>query len=277
MAISNDLFLAILSMDAYNRGYDEGIAGLGTVGSQIGAATFSMQDASTNARDVSFYAAAYTLADGSKVISYRGTDSLGSDALYGYPTGGGVFDNAQATLAAQFYQTVVGNGNTSLLSLGDLTAANVTLTGHSLGGGLAGLIASIYGKDARIFDPMAFSAAASNLFAAAKTTEFSQGGTGVIRPDMRNLYYLGFEPDPIDTGGIKSYAVDGQFLTGLPAASSSFLAVPAFNLGFSGILDSFQRHSQALLVIRMYADGLTQVAMCCRTCSIIRSLPRLGL
>jgi Ca2+-binding RTX toxin-like protein len=254
MAISNDLFLAILSMDAYNRGYDEGIAGLGTVGSQIGAATFSMQDASTNARDVSFYAAAYTLADGSKVISYRGTDSLGSDALYGYPTGGGVFDNAQATLAAQFYQTVVGNGNTSLLSLGDLTAANVTLTGHSLGGGLAGLIASIYGKDARIFDPMAFSAAASNLFAAAKTTEFSQGGTGVIRPDMRNLYYLGFEPDPIDTGGIKSYAVDGQFLTGLPAASSSFLAVPAFNLGFSGILDSFQRHSQALLVIRMYAD-----------------------
>ncbi len=35
MTISKDLFLSILSMDAYNRGYSLGIAGLGGVGSQI--------------------------------------------------------------------------------------------------------------------------------------------------------------------------------------------------------------------------------------------------
>ena len=33
MSISKDLFLAILSMDAYNRGYGEGISGPGDVGS----------------------------------------------------------------------------------------------------------------------------------------------------------------------------------------------------------------------------------------------------
>ena len=35
MTISTDLFLSILSMDAYNRGYDPGIEGLGGIGSQI--------------------------------------------------------------------------------------------------------------------------------------------------------------------------------------------------------------------------------------------------
>lgn len=38
MAISDDLFLAILSMDSYNRGYGTGLEGLGGVGSQIGNA-----------------------------------------------------------------------------------------------------------------------------------------------------------------------------------------------------------------------------------------------
>ena len=32
MAISEDLFRAVLAMDAYNRGYDEGIGGLGGLG-----------------------------------------------------------------------------------------------------------------------------------------------------------------------------------------------------------------------------------------------------
>jgi hypothetical protein len=32
MTISPELFRAILSMDAYNRGYDEGIASLGGLG-----------------------------------------------------------------------------------------------------------------------------------------------------------------------------------------------------------------------------------------------------
>ena len=50
--MTNDLFLAILAMDAYNRGYNPGIADLSdTVGTQIGTATISNRS--------SFYAVAY--------------------------------------------------------------------------------------------------------------------------------------------------------------------------------------------------------------------------
>ena len=63
MAISKDLLLAILSMDAYNRGYNPGIADLSdTVGTQIGTATISNRSSSlANSPEVAagFYAVAY--------------------------------------------------------------------------------------------------------------------------------------------------------------------------------------------------------------------------
>lgn len=40
MTISANLFRAVLAMDAYNRGYDAGIAGLGGIGATLGNATF---------------------------------------------------------------------------------------------------------------------------------------------------------------------------------------------------------------------------------------------
>lgn len=76
MTMNAELLRAILAMDAYNRGYGEGVLGLGT--SAIGDATF-LRDANDQeglAQAIGFYAAAYTLTDGSTVISYRGTDSL---------------------------------------------------------------------------------------------------------------------------------------------------------------------------------------------------------
>lgn len=55
--------------------------------------------------------------------------------------GAGDYSAVQAELAAQFFQQIVGGPNHTL---GDLDNANVLLAGHSLGGGLAGLIASIH-------------------------------------------------------------------------------------------------------------------------------------
>ncbi len=81
MSISNELMYAILSMDSYNRGYGEGIAGLGGLNSQIGTATLideSDVDENTTGVNVGFYAAAYKLGsdpDAETVISYRGTNS----------------------------------------------------------------------------------------------------------------------------------------------------------------------------------------------------------
>ena len=94
MTISSDLFLAILSMDAYNRGYGAGIGdgrnvdangvdidGLGVAGAQIGTAQVKDVDLPDGSQAAGFYAAAYTvgagvdgLAAGTTVISYRGTD-----------------------------------------------------------------------------------------------------------------------------------------------------------------------------------------------------------
>lgn len=98
MATDPLLLRAILAMDAYNRGYAPGVLNLGGEGSQIGEATVG-KDAQQllsagSAQNVGFYALAYSLPDGSKVISYRGTDQnapalfagtgIGSDAINGY-------------------------------------------------------------------------------------------------------------------------------------------------------------------------------------------------
>ena len=97
MTISKELFLAILSMDTYNRGDGAGIAdgintgeggedldGLGKAGSKIGSATVKAVDLPSGSQTAGFYAVAYTMgADapeglaGKTVISYRGTDNLG--------------------------------------------------------------------------------------------------------------------------------------------------------------------------------------------------------
>jgi hypothetical protein len=105
MTISKDLFLAIVSMDSYNRGYGSGVGsdedGLGSRGgTKIGTATVfkNLKDADLDdqAEDIGFYAIAYMigsgvdgLASGTKVISYRGTNAdnasnFVSDALNGY-------------------------------------------------------------------------------------------------------------------------------------------------------------------------------------------------
>ena len=106
MAISDDLFLAILSMDAYNRGYN---AGLQITGSQIGYAFLGRAtdpQLEPEAVAASFFAQAY-IWNGQTVISYRGTDDPVLDPLYGWLLGGGSYSVSQAEMAAKFYQKVV--------------------------------------------------------------------------------------------------------------------------------------------------------------------------
>jgi hypothetical protein len=79
MSISKDLLLSILSLDAYNQGYDRGLEHGKT---KIGSAEFKFDDTSDQAQNVGFYAVSYDVdASGVEgleqditVISYRGTD-----------------------------------------------------------------------------------------------------------------------------------------------------------------------------------------------------------
>ena len=74
MTISPRLFKAILAMDVYNRGYNEGVFVTDT---QIGTATIataSPTGLNSAERAASFFAQAYTLANGTTIVAYRGTD-----------------------------------------------------------------------------------------------------------------------------------------------------------------------------------------------------------
>lgn len=92
MTMSEDLFLSILSMDAYNRGYNPGIAELSdAIGAGIGNATLVRATDFTpgsEEQSASFYGLAYRLnqpvdgiAAGTTIISYRGTDEPGRELL----------------------------------------------------------------------------------------------------------------------------------------------------------------------------------------------------
>ena len=98
MSISDDLFMAILAMDSYNRGYAPGLVLPASATSQIGnallAANSSVLGLGSDGQPIDeaagFFAQAYTLSNGQTVISYRGTDNrslsnLNSDVWTGRP------------------------------------------------------------------------------------------------------------------------------------------------------------------------------------------------
>lgn len=159
--MNRELFLSILALDSYNRGYGERMAGLGVSG-RIGNATI-LTDAlsrldSAEVLRADFYAIAYEY-EGDTIIAYRGTDELGKDAVNGYGVGagftGGLFA-PQADLAVEFYTAVTGRPAFYITPPTD-----VTLVGHSLAGGLAGLVTMWTGAEARGYDHMLYGRAAA--------------------------------------------------------------------------------------------------------------------
>src|ERR1700693_4510002 len=108
--MNRDLFLAVLSMDAYNRGNQAGLAGFSDApGTQIGNAFVVANRDDGTARSIGFYAIAYNW-NGEKVISFRGTDSnvgfetpvLSGDLANGYGLAIGSPYGPQAALAVDF-------------------------------------------------------------------------------------------------------------------------------------------------------------------------------
>ena len=174
MTISKDLLLAILSLDSYSRGYgaavDDGEGtddGLGK--SSVGNTTYKIDSTTKlgldNTKAAGFYAVSYTvgegvdgIADGTTVISYRGTDNFGeyynadrgaNDILNGWLGGSGT-PTSQTSLALEFYRSVTGK------SVFEGAAENTILTGHSLGGGLAGLVSALSTTPGLGYDYMPF-------------------------------------------------------------------------------------------------------------------------
>ncbi|WP_316234082.1 calcium-binding protein [Bradyrhizobium sp. SZCCHNR1098] len=136
------LINAVLAMDVYNRGVNPTLV---VNFSRIGS--YELVAGSVTSTADNFEAATYQLAGdpSTRIISFRGTDSLadvpswlGGAGLTGWPT---QFPDAEA-----YYKT--------------WATSNVSLTGHSLGGGLAGYIAALNDKVVYAYDAMPFEFAA---------------------------------------------------------------------------------------------------------------------
>ena len=278
MTISPDLFFAIVSLDSYNRGYDPGVVGLGGLLSEIGDVVLltdseTLPETSGVGEAASFYAAAYQDSSGNIVISYRGTDDPLSDAFTGWVTGAGYL-SAQARLAAEFYYQVQ-QANPE---------ATITLTGHSLGGGLAGLMARLTGSTAYIFDNMPFELSAENAHEIATRTDaelvdastfglagFSQAEYDRLyaeRQEVIDVFFNGTVTSNLFNNPINAWQLPGEVLQDVRYSSgqitnvndvgiSSYLENRAAVVGsFLGAFPDISLHWVDPLIAKMFSDGL---------------------
>jgi Ca2+-binding RTX toxin-like protein len=160
---TDPLLHAILAMDSYNRGYN---AAIQIDAEYVGNAAFLVDSFLLGVDEIlgrndevqDFYAASYVIPDGENplgqtIISYRGTDSLG-DMNTGWGLGADNHRTQQADMSIDFYRLLVAEEN--------LFNENITLTGHSLGGGLAGFVAGMYNQDAIVYNHMPYEDALQN-------------------------------------------------------------------------------------------------------------------
>lgn len=268
--MTSDLYKAILSMDAYNRGYGASInfgsaqnnsEALNGVTS-IGNSTVYRSLGDTAAQSIGYYSIAYQLKDANgnvidTIISYRGTDSLlgdfehlfmNGDSRNGYSIAAGDGrDSPQGNMAIQFYNDII---DEVYGVAADPHSANmhVSLTGHSLGGGLAGYVADLYSQRGTIFDNMAFEDAAD--------LEYTSATLDLLSSEQKEMIYGGATPWENYWSGLHGYQVTGQFLGANIIYQNTPVTEldmgPNVNLGFG--YDGFDAHSMSTLAILLYAN-----------------------
>ncbi len=278
MTINQTLFYAILSLDSYNRGYDEGIV-LATSPNttKIGNAIIIKQsdiDPGSEGASAGFYALAYQTKDSQgniidTTISYRGTDQntslpfytldSGSDAFNGYGVSLNYPNSPQAVMAFDFYNDLVKDiyGEEWI----DPRVANIDLTGHSLGAGLAGLVGAMYAQNGFLFDNMSFEGAANRVMQDATDGQWFRD---VVYGESTSMWGPTISSSP--SSALQTYSVFGEFL-GLINRNFQTTPETVYNLGHQSYLVDdvtlsdlppipaiFARHSQATLVIRQFAE-----------------------
>ncbi|QHL91630.1 hypothetical protein GVO57_13520 [Sphingomonas changnyeongensis] len=232
----DDLLLAVLAMDAYNRGNSPTLS-MGSA--HIGDATYIDTIVQDN---ISFSASVYiissennNLANSDRVISYRGTDSFLYDPIAGWPTQlGGL--SAQAVEALRVYNDY-GRG----------FAGSTIITGHSLGGGLAGYVAALHGLPATLIANMAFEAAAATV----RQTAIAQDELGLS--ELRNAIYGDGPITDLNTSRIKTLFVDGEVNQILRIAQTTPQVALPFQSPYLYPNQSINLHSSALHALLTYA------------------------
>jgi serralysin len=243
---SATLINAILAMDVYDRGVNPGlVVNFNTIGD------YQVISGSIESLG-SFQAASYQLVGDptTRILAYRGTDQL-ADVL-GWLGGAGIVGWPTQFPQAETYFAQWG------------TTAHVSLTGHSLGGGLAGYIAALHGDTAYAFDAMPFEFAAEgryeqihgffgSLFSdpAARYDDIHMVSTsGEVLSTIRAL------APPVEAvaavaqfGPVVGALVTAEAANGIEAEQKAVLDA-GVNLG----LDPVSLHSASLVVLLQYAS-----------------------
>ena len=250
-----DVFLSLLALDAYNRGYGQNVGGLPSTG-WIGQAEIVSQSNFASGSDevnAGFYGIAYNW-QGQTVFSYRGTNienglPQSDDVFNGWSLGAGFSSSSQGQLAVKFYEAVSG-----VDSIYDYNAGTAIFTGHSLGGGLAGYVGALSHGDSFGFDHMPFlnaawgqaiSEAASRALQAA-SAEF---GSTVTIDELAAAALLGTVSDLYDaaivfrdtfvdewnivkpkTDTMSGYYLEGEFLAAVRLADESLNGIDLTSL-----------------------------------------------
>lgn len=304
MTLNGNLWNAILAMDAYNRGYGAGIDTpelSDAEGTKIGIYTVSKTSTILGPnvdQSAGFYAVAYDSNNDGKtdIISYRGTDDdpqfktsltlsdfaalffkpspidkltfvlhladtqikVTPDVWNGWFVGAGADQSAQALLAYEFYKDVVGIEN--------VISAEVTFTGHSLGGGLAGMVAGTYGKPATIFDHMPYQKALENQWESIANPN-SPDYDALLKGILFGSYDVSVGPDFLlhHAFSIKNEALSYIRNNGIFPALITTSTINEDVISLGSEFDAFQSnlpevlrltavqlHSQALQVIRLF-------------------------
>lgn len=236
MTVSTQI-LSVLSLDSYGREINAGLIDptSETPGLQGNLGSISYLGSSRDflpATGSGFYATVYSV-NGEIVIAFRGTDGdgdLAEDALF---VAGQV--GPQTQLAFELYETVRAAYPTS----------SIVLTGHSLGGALAGTVAAVRGLEAVIFDNVGFEGVAHNIHQMSIDPE--------APPGLAEAFYgEGNTPSAPDFTDIHTTAIWGE----RAQPSRLFQTTPQtyYDVGDFSTLSADELHAQALLVIRLYME-----------------------
>ena len=220
---------ALYALDAYRRGQ--------VINSRFNNATVIglMDDRTTHD---GFYAIAYETDHGQIILSYRGTNPSFSDVVYGWPLAVGDWGISQARSAMEFYRHIRREKPEN---------ATISVTGHSLGGGLGGFVAGLTGLSAYIFDPMPYKLAVRNAYQSIQENS-SQALT--YFDDLSAVQPPSFEK-------IEPYALEGEVLQFLREILEGDIGTTYLNPYFGGYSRGFfGRISDALNIPRIKKHSL---------------------